>query len=310
MSPVKRKNTNPKPSPEDDLPPIAPVTPAVVGEKEKFLLYGNPKTGKTHCGLTLPEPILFVAVGGPNEIKTFYSKKFQDKYPGRQPPILCYAGEEIGDKGRFEHALGFDRVTTQMGRALEMDARGELEFASIVVDNATVLSELQMNKVIEIGHENRNPDAKGYSTFEKFKEHGILTPFDAEWGAAQSLMQKFTSWIFSLDKHVAFIAHEYEVSVPNRATQGQDLVGVKPLFIGKQRDRIANMFDNVWRFYTQGQLHVARTIPQDQPFTIIAGSRIGGVVSSEYQDPNLSAAIRKFQAHAESVGKSNPSSKE
>lgn len=273
-----------------------PISPAIIGEREKFLLYGDPGMGKTFCALTLPEPIYFLAIGGPNEAKTYYSEQFQKKH-GKKEILLDFVGEKI-IKGRVEAPSAFDDACIKLDEALELDQARTQEFASIVVDNATALSEFQMNKVIEIGHTSRNPEAKGFSTYEKFMKHGILTPFDAEWGASQSLMQKFVSWIFSLDKHVALVGHEYDVTVPNRATQGESLIGVKPLFIGKQRDRIANMFDNVWRFTKQGQLYIARTMPQDKPFTVIAKTRVGGVVDHDYIDPDLSDTIKQFQKYA------------
>ena len=54
-----------------------PISPAIIGEHEKFLLYGDAKMGKTFCALTIPEPIYFVTFMSDNEAKTYYSKEFQ-----------------------------------------------------------------------------------------------------------------------------------------------------------------------------------------------------------------------------------------
>ena len=277
-----------------------PLTSAIIEDNEKVLLYGHPSMGKTHAALTAPGPIYFLAIGGPNEVKPYFGKNFQDKH-GKKEIIIDIAREPRGKKGRFINAVGFDIACTLLDEALELDDRGKIEFATIVIDNATVLEEFQMNKVIQISDATRSADSKGESTYSKFMDSGILHPADHDWGAAQSLMQKFTSWLFSLDKNVVFVAHEHETTVANRATQSSDIIAVKPLFVGKQRTRIANMFDNVWRFYTHGQLYVARTTPQDKPFTVIAKTRIGGVISPDYPDVNLTKAFKKLQDQARKI---------
>ena len=277
-----------------------PLTAEIMEDNEKVLLYGHPGTGKTHAALTAPDPIYFLAIGAPNEAKTYFSKKFQEKH-GKKEIFIDVALEPRDRMGRFKAAVGFDHACTLLDTALELDDKGKMEFPTIIVDNATVVEEFQMNKVIEISGASRDPEAKGKSTYDKFMDEGILIPADHDWGGAQSLMAKFTSWIFSLEKNVIFIAHEHETTVSNRRTQSSDLIAVKPLFIGKQRSRIANMFDNVWRMSKQGQNYYARTVPQDKPFTIIAKTRIGGVIPEEYANPNLSEAIKKIQAQARKV---------
>ena len=271
----------------------------VFQETEKFLLYGHPKTGKTHCALTLPEPIYFIAVGAPNEAKTYFSKKFREAH-GKKVIFIDTAYEPRGKKGQFETAVGSDQVSILLDEALELDDKGELEFASIIIDNATVLSEFQMNKTIEISSAMKdNPDTS--TTLKKFRESGILSPADHDWGGAQSLMTKFVSWLFTVDKNVVLVAHEHETTISNRASQNSDLIAVKPQFIGKQRNDIANLFDNVWRFSREGPSYYARTEPQSNPFTVIAGTRVGGIANADYKDPNLSKTIAKFQKYAKEV---------
>lgn len=284
-----------------------PLTSEIIGEREKFLLYGAPKRGKTFCALTAPEPIFFLAIGGPNEAKTYFSKQFQEKH-GKKDIIIDHCVEEVDNMGRCKNPVGFDHACNLLDKALELDDKGELPtstggFETLIVDNATVLLEYQMNKVIYLSDLGRSSDTTGDSTYEKFKESGILKPSDSDWGAAQGLMQNWYSWLFKLEKHIVFIAHEYEVTKADRKTQTVNLIGIKPLFVGKQRNRIANAFDNVWHFYKQGQMYIARTEPIDKPVDIIAGTRLGGIVSPDYQNPDLTKTIQKFKKHAEEIEK-------
>jgi len=284
------------------------LTSEIIGQWEKWLLYGAPKKGgKTFCSLTAPEPILFHAIGGPNEAKTYFSKDFQDKH-GKKEIVIEVAIEDLDKRGRCKNPAGFDHACNLLDDALELDDKGKMEtstggFETLVIDNATVLSEFQMNKVIHIANQFRSTQATGLSTYDKLMQEGILVPHDSDWGGAQSLMRDYISWLFKLDKHVVVIAHEYELTKANRATQGSDLIGVKPLFIGQQRDRIANMFDNVWRCTKQGQMYLARTTPIDKPFDIIAGTRLGGIIPNDYPNPDLTKTIEKFKKHAEMIEK-------
>jgi hypothetical protein len=281
------------------------LTSKIIGEREKFLFYGAPKRGKTFSALTAPGPIYFLAIGGPNEAKTYFSKEFQTKH-GKKEIVIDSAIEDVDKHGRCKTPIGFDHACNLLDEAMELDDKGEMDtstggFETLIVDNATVLEEFQMNKAIYVSNLTRSDSAKGDSTQERLKKHGMLKPSDSDWGAAQSLMQNWYSWLFKIDKHIVFIAHEYYVTRANRATQTVDTVGIQPLFVGKQRGRIANAFDNVWHFYKQGQLYVARTVPQDTPVDIIAGTRLGGVLSPDYENPDLTKAIEKFKAHARKI---------
>lgn len=275
-----------------------PISTDILSGKEKFLLYGEPKRGKTFTALTAPGPIYFLGIGGTNEAKTYYSEQFQRKHGKKE--IFIDAATEDWSKGRVIEPKGFDRACILLDEALELDDKGEMEFETIIIDNATVLSEFQMYKVIEIDHLGTDDPEKA-TIYKKYVENGILTPHDLHWGGAQSLMGKFISHLFSLDKNIVLIAHEHQTTRANRKTRETSTLAVKPLFIGQQRSRIANMFDNVWRFYKRGQLYCARTTPLDSPFDIIAGTRVGGIISDEYQNPDISDAIDQFQAHAKEV---------
>jgi len=278
-----------------------PISAEILDDNEKCLLYGVAGTGKTFAALTAPEPIYFMAIGGPNEAKTYFSKQFQSQH-GKRTVFIDSIQENIGKRGLVKKAEGFDRVCDALDIALELDDKGEMEFATLVIDNATMLSAMQAYKVIEIANASGVGDdrKKKDSAYEKFQKSGILTLFDSDYKAIQSLMWQWTNWVFDLPKNVVFIAHEYQDTVPNRATQSQDIVGVCPQFYGRHRKDIPNMFDNVWRMSRNGQLYEARTEFQGKPFDIVAKTRVGGVVSKNYSDVNLSKSFKQLQDQARS----------
>jgi len=278
-------------------PTIQPLTTDILEDNEKFLLYGEPGMGKTFCALTLPEPIFFLAIGGPNEAKTYFSKDFQDKY-GKKEIHIGVAQEKTGKMGRVDTPEGFDNACRLLDDAFEMDAKGQMQFNSIIIDNATVLSEYQMYKAVYWDYGQKDPKKQDDTTYTKYIEEGLLFPYDRDWGSTQSIMRKFVSWLFRMEKHIAFIAHEHKTEVKDRKSQTSTTTALKPLFIGKDRDQVANAFDNVWQFSRNGQQYVARTTAQGQNPRIIAKSRIGGLIRDNYANPDLSEAIKKYKEHA------------
>lgn len=279
----------------------SPINTSIIGQREKFLLYGDPGMGKTFCALTAPGPIYFLSVGAHNEAKTYYANQFQEKYRKRLPEKDLFLDVVVEDfRGMTGYgkdtAVGFDRAKECIEKAFEADDKGEIHFETIVIDNATVLTEYQVNKAIAM------QSGKG-ETLSKLQKDDILTVADFEWKDVQNMMGKFLSELFAVDKHVVFVAHEWEQTVTNRATQTADVIAIKPLFIGKQRDRVANTFDNVWRFTQEAKSFVARTTPRSQSPSIVAKTRVGGVIDPDYMNPDLTEVIERFKKHAEKMSK-------
>lgn len=261
---------------------LTPISPAIIGEHERFLLYGRPKTGKTFTALTLPPPIYFLTFGDPSEVKTFYSKQFQEKY-GK----VLKASELFVDVATTsQHAKDLAE------KAINEDISGKgQQFASIIVDSVSELIEFQMETAT--------------GTIDTVvKDTDMSNPHKGEWGKAQNIMKIFVSELWAVPKHIAMVAHEYEIMTPG-LSQNSVVSGVVPWFIGKQRTDMPRKFDNVWRMTRDGaDMYVARTDAGVDPkggFSIVAGSRIGGVISKDYSDPNLTKAIAKFRAHADAM---------
>ncbi len=283
------------------MTPIGPITPDIIGGAEKFLLYGDPGVGKTHCALTAPPPILYICVAGPDEVQTFYSKNFQKKYGDRlseKDLIIAYVEEDFS--WGLGKGTGFDDVKQLIEDAVEQEEAGDFTFNTIVIDNMTTLTEQQVTKAIVLS--DKRPSEK-QSTKDKYAKDGVLQVADFEWKDVMNMMAKFLSELFTLDKNIIIVAHEWEQTVSNRVTKQSDVIAVKPLFIGKQRDLIANLFSNVWRIYPKGEKSAARTVLKEQNPNIIAKTRVGGIVSNDYLDPDISAAIDKFKKHAEAMSK-------
>jgi hypothetical protein len=271
-----------------------PISPAIIGENELLLFYGKPKTGKTFCALTAPPPVYFITVGSPNEAKVFYSKPFQDKYGKllKEEDLLIDVGSSSQE------------VKDLASKAIEDDLSGKgPQFASIVVDNATPLIQLQLDVAFLISHD-RMKD-KGKSALKKLEDYGATIPHEDDWGIAQGIMRRFISELVGVNKHVILISHEYQTYSSGGQGSTPILEKVEPWFIGKDRTQIANTFDNVWRFdRAAAGAYTARTeAGRGNPggYAIVAGSRIGGVIPKDFDDPNVTKAIKLFRAHAEEV---------
>lgn len=279
------------------------VDEAVVGEHEKILLYGAPKTGKTFAAATAPGNIYFLVIGNDNEIKTVQSPDFLDKYPEKRGRIAFDSVTETrGDRGSFEQARAFDEACDLLDQAIEEDEAGDFVLDggidTIVIDNATMLNTVQMNKAIEFNHARQS--SKNKTTLTQLKEEGLLIPGDNDWMSQMSLMSKFVTWLFRLNYHVIFVAHEWKETSYDRSTRQRSVNKVRPLFTGKHREDIPMMFDNVWRMTAEGggrsRRYCATTQGNEK---VLAGTRFGGVLNEKIRDLDISEAIEKMQSVAQ-----------
>lgn len=283
------------------------LTPeSVLGQHEQVLLYGLPKTGKTFLALTAPDPIYVMCIGKENELKTRYSKQYIKNFSDRTIWFDALL-EEFGEGGEMkDDPVGLDRVGEAFDIMLELHRKGETpDFKTIVIDNATVLEEYQMYKAMAAGWHLANQKDK--TALIRMRNYGIIKPGDNDWGAAQSLMDKFVNYISKLPFHIVLVAHEYQEFERSDEGRKQVLKGVYPLFVGKQRTGIARAFDNVWRTSISGggrtQQFMVQTVGDDK---VVAGTRVGGVFDDSENATNgtqfnLTLAIEQFQAYPRSL---------
>lgn len=279
------------------------LTNEILQEPEKILLYGAPKTGKTFLAATAPGDIYFLVVGPRNELKTLMSPSFRQLYPDKKISY-DYVMEKVGKRGQFIEADGFDIACDTLDEALQLHEKGDLPIDTLVIENASTLIEMQMNKAMEINYYSGG-DNKANKALSKLREDNIRVMGDNDWGSAQSLMTQFASWIFKLPFHVILIAHEWIVESQDRKTKNKIIHAIQPSFIGKHRTDMPRMFDNVWRTTVEGGGRNARfsltTLGTDggsSAPTIVAGSRVGGVLPEKMYDADLTDIIEKFKAAA------------
>ncbi|KKK51139.1 hypothetical protein LCGC14_3117950, partial [marine sediment metagenome] len=224
---------------------------SIITERSKYLSFGHMGSGKTFAAGTMPGRIYVLCIGGANEVITLMSPDFTSKHP-RKKGLITYDSvkENLGKRGSFSQAMGYDACCDLLDAALELDRSGETPFDSLVVDGSTGLRGLAMNKSMEITYATAKSVDK--SSMKKFMDHGIIIPQDNDYFGEQSLIWKFVNWCFSLDKHFNLITHVWEATKQNRATRETTILSKKPSFTGKQRASIPTLFDNVWYFSTSG----------------------------------------------------------
>ena len=271
-----------------------PLNSSIITERSKFLSFGEMGSGKTFASGTMPGRIYVLCIGGGNEIITLLSPTFTEKHPEKKGMINWDSVKEnLGKRGSFADAKGYDAACDLLDEALELDKSGETPFDSLVVDGSTGLRGFAMNKSMEITFATAKSSEK--TSLAKFKQHGIVTPRDNDYFGEQSLVWKFVNWCFSLDKHFNLITHVWKETKADRATRETTVISRQPAFTGKQRDSIPTLFDNSWYFEKvgKGRSVYYQAMTQGDDVTI-ARTRFGGVLPDYYKNVDYSDAIKQF----------------
>lgn len=277
----------------------------LLGEYEKFLLYGEYGTGKTQLALSAPDPIWALGVGGLNEFKTLYSKPFIEKVG--QPVVYVDSVRENREaQGQMmDNPNGFDAVCNTIDAFLEWNHREQRDIRTIVIDNATILEAYMMNKAIAAEFAVSGGGDKAVLTAER--KWGIRKPHDNTYAGAQSLMDRLVTWLFELPFNLVLVAHErkeYKSSSDGKGRK-RELDGIMPIFVGVQRTMIPNMFDNVFRTTVSGGGRTKQYNVQTVGDTYVAAKvRVGGILEPELnRDLNLTEAIQQFKDYGSSLSK-------
>ena len=291
------------------------LTPeSVLGQNEQFLIYGEPKTGKTELALSAPGPIYVLCIGPENELKTRYSKHFMERPDGGPDKIVYFdsARETRGKHGEItDNPTGFDEACTHLDQMLHDVQTGKMEKPeTIIVDNATVLEEYQMNKAMIAGYDLAGNKEK--TALKRMRDYGIIKPGDSDWGAAQSLMSKMVSWLFALPYNLVMVAHEYkEFESKGENSRDRQISGIYPLFVGQQRIQITRAFDNVWRTTTAGGGRTTQYWTQTTgDERVVAGTRVGGVLQEKEQNLSLTNVIEAFKKYPQTLADRKSGTKE
>lgn len=277
----------------------------ILGEYEKFLLYGEYGTGKTQLALSAPSPIWALGVGGLNEFKTLYSKHFIEKV-GQPEVYFDFVREERDAQGQMsDNPNGFDAVCNKIDEFLDWDRKEQRGIQTIVIDNATVLEAYMMNKAIAAEFAVSGGGDKAVLTAER--KWGIRKPHDNTYAGAQSLMDRLVTWLFELPYNLVLVAHERKEYKNSNDGKGRkkELDGIMPIFVGVQRTMIPNMFDNVFRTTVSGGGRTKQYNVQTVGDTYVAAKvRVGGLLEPEMnRDMNLSEVIQIFKDYGASLSK-------
>lgn len=273
-----------------------PLDDSIIGEYEKFLLYGAPGAGKTFISLTGPPPTYVICFGGANELKTARSIDFRNKYPELEGELFFdHTVEELGIRGHFVAATAYDQACDLIDEALRQEEAGDFQFNTLVIDSATGLRRYAMNKAMEVNYERAG--AKDKTALARYRDHNIIIPGDNDYMSEMSLTMQFMEWVFNLNKNVVVVTHEHQTKKFNRETRVVVVEGIKPLFTGNHREYLPAIFDNVWRITpipnSRGLVGEAQLVGDDKTY---AKTRMGGVLGATLRDPNLRDVIAKFRA--------------
>lgn len=274
------------------------LAPKDAARAEKFLFYGEPKTGKTFAAGTAPDPIWVIAVGNIDELMTYFSPDFVKPYGDKQ---IFHDVVEESEEWKDSGSEGFDNLTKILntGLARAEDPDDPFNFSTLVIDNATQIGNFAMYKAMEVNF--GITSNKEFTALKRLRDNDIVIPGDNDWKSQMSLMGQFVNFLFRLKKHVVLITHEWKEETVDRKTKRRVINAVKPLFTGKQRTDIPGLFSNVWRFESTGQFFEAQTVggTHKDNYSVIAGTRMGGILPKHYRNVNIEEAIEKLQEAAQ-----------
>lgn len=272
-----------------------PIEDHKLGTRHKIILYGEGGSGKTFTAGTMPGTIYSIVFGGENEITTYKSPDFKNKYPNKKGKIFYdFVKEEIGERGHFSDANAFDAACDFITEALELEAAGDFAFDSLVIDAATGLRRYAMNKAIEFNYGRATKKEK--ATLQRYRDENIIVPADNDWGSQMSLIVQFVEWVYNLDKHVCLVTHEWTETQHDRSSRQTSVIQRRPLFTGGNRTEIPAWFDFVWRITPQklGQGIIANAQPYGDNVNY-AKTRLGGILPPVIRDPNLEKLFAQIE---------------
>lgn len=211
------------------------------GQSWILLIYGASGTGKTwFCG-TAGEKTLFLNIG--NGMETLSSPLFLSKYPSAKDIIYVditarMAGEVAADKA-------FDIITDAIDVALAKHAD---KFDTIVLDDATYLRKMAMNKAMTLNTAARTNKTGRYDPTESFVSADVQD-YKVEMNMIEWFLATYTPKLREANKHFVMTAHE-RMTFGKAPKIGDDapLLRVMPGFTGKTfPDVIPAYFDDVFR---------------------------------------------------------------
>lgn len=202
------------------------------------LVYGAPGSGKTVFAHTFPRTRTLDLDGGMGSVAWAIREGIIDK---KLEDIVYETIKETDlKKGVVQSASALDWATDTLDKWLEERD----EWDTLIVDSATALNELVINKGLEANAKLGLSKSKAQA-----KTMGIRVMKMQDWGAGMNLFSQFIEWIRSdlQDKNIVVVCHEYQ-----NTDDAGNLIRVEPALIGQLRQRVAKDFGEVYHAEVTG----------------------------------------------------------
>jgi hypothetical protein len=264
-----------------------------------ILLWGGAGTGKTYfCG-TAGSRTLFINIGV--GIATLKSPDFTKRY--QADPVVVDIDEKLDEYllknpevlSKNDVSWAFDLVTDAVDLAIDGEYKDEVD--TIVVDDATALRRIAMNKGIMWSEQWRKSETR-----KNFVKSDLLMPDITDYPFEMDLVEQFVAGTIkkckAAGKHLIITAHEREIyGKPARIGDPPPLLKVRPGFTGKTfPDEVVQYFDLTWRTQAVGGgsnvVYRIRTVGDEN---MVAKSRWGGIFNVEEKDLSFPEVVRRIR---------------
>lgn len=255
-----------------------------------MLLYGASKAGKTWFIGTAGSRTLIINTG--LGLMTLKSPGFTKKYPGVDPIVETIIEDAIPD-----NAKGFDELCDVLDKYLNPGSPFFNEFDTVVIDDATQLRRLAMNKSLEI-----NGKEEKSQSLVKSKKYGMQIKAVQDYGGEMDLIDQILLDHIGIcrkhGKHFIVTAHErIQYNKPSGIGAIPTVAKIRPGFTGSTfPDAVTGHFDLVWYLEKMGSgertMYKCRTSGNS---SLIAGGRCAGVFEEFIDTPSFPEVLRRIK---------------
>lgn len=283
-TPIGITNSIPDPVRAHDLQPLDSI---------RMLLYGEQGTGKTRFAATCGDRALIINTGfGTTTLTSPSVKKLGN-------PLVITVTEEM-DKvtGIFKTAKAFDLICDIMDKW-----EGSDEIDTIIIDDATFLGKLAMNKALEL-----NFNSKKSHSLTNSRKNGMMElagqDFGEQMGVIDWFLYSYSQSMMLNKKHLIITAHERLVYEKTLDQNGKPVFGepatltkVTPGFYGEKFPGVVmGYFDFIWHSEMDSggdnRRYRFRTIGNE---VIAAKSRYSGIFKEMEVDTNFLSILARIK---------------
>lgn len=283
-------------------PPITIVKNSEVVDQESICMlgYGPAGAGKTFFAGTAGERAIIIDIG--KGTTTLRSPEFKAKV-GTNPTIvqLNESAYMPIDKITSDNNT-LDILTDTIDFLLEKHLD---DFDTMIVDEATALRRMAMQKGMVVGAELRG--GKAVSTFKRWNiELADPTDYFIEMEMTEQIISTYVEKFKSIQKHLIIMAHErHTYGKAPKLGEAQPLIKLGPGFTGKTHpDDIEQYFDLVWHFEVVGggnnKVYRIRTSGDE---ILKAKTRYGGIFNELESNLTWPEVVRRITEKQFAVAK-------